>query len=281
MSVKYTKDPVILELYARLRDLCAASERGELTASPFLTPREAMYAKSYLEPRLREGSACFAGGYAHAERVRALILPDYAAGFVSSEDMASDPVAALTSVGLCELAEGIARYVSVLSVKGSGYRTLTHRDYLGSVLGLGLERDVIGDILVVNEHSAYLVCKGEISDFLAANLTHVASDTVKTERLSPGVPLLVEKRRQPVHDTVASPRLDCVVAALGNLSRDKAQTAVSSGLVELNYEVCEACDAMVESPCILSIRGIGKFEVIAIGGETRKGRLRLAAEKYI
>ena len=273
-------DDAIRALYARLDDLARAAERGELVATDFLTPRERKYAEGYLSSRICEGTACVTGGYGGAERVRAVLLPDYVAGLVP--DCGGDGMEdALRAAGLDELADGVRDIAVALKIVGSGYRELTHRDYLGSVLGLGLERDAVGDIQVVDGHTAYLVAKGEIADFLLQNLTKVATDTVRVTSLADGETVPICRRTQAINDTVASERLDCVVAALANLSRDKAQTAVRSGLVELDYEPVEDCDEIVTTPAVISIRGIGKFNVVAFDGETRKGRVRLRAEKYI
>lgn len=285
--MKYTNAPEILALYARLEDLIALAERGEMAVTAFLSPREVLYAASCCEARLREGTACFVGGFRGSrdgllpERRRLVLLPDYVAGMVSPEALADHPAAALYEAGLDDLGVQVTEAVCLLSLKGSGFYRLTHRDYLGSVLGLGLERDVLGDIFVTDEHDAILACKGEIAPFLLEHLTHVAGDTVRVERLSDGLAPELQRKSVPVHDTVASARLDCVVAALTNLSREKAQAAVKSGLVELNYEVVEACDCTVEPPCVLSVRGVGKFSVLSFDGETKKGRLRLSAERYV
>ena len=282
MSVKYSHDPEILALYARLSDLETRADGGELGVTPFLTPREVIYAKSYLSSRMRDGLAFFVGGYPQAERQRAVILPSYTEGLLppcDGEDARLDR--RLDEAGFDSLATEVRGLVIPLCVKGSGYRVLSHRDYLGSTLGLGLARDVLGDILVLDEHCAYLLCKGEILPFLTGHLTHVGSDPVKVTPLSPDTQLDVQKATRPIRDTVASPRLDCVVAALCNLSREKAQSAVRSGLVEVDYEVAESCDLALTTPCVLSVRGVGKFCVLAFDGETRKGRLRLVAEKYV
>ena len=273
-------DDAIRALYARLDDLARAAARGELVVTDFLTPRERKYATAYLSSRNSEGTACMRGGYDGAERVRAVLLPDYVAGLVPADD-GEDVEDALRVAGFSELADGVRDTTAALKITGSGYRELTHRDYLGSVLGLGLERDAVGDIQVADEHTAYLIAKGEIAEFLLQNLTKVASDTVKVTLLSGGEVVPICRRTQAISDTVASERLDCVVAALANLSRDKAQTAVRSGLVEMDYETAEDCDEIVTPPCVISIRGIGKFHVTAFDGETRKGRVKLRAEKYI
>lgn len=279
---KFTSDPHILALYARLGDLIALSERGEVAFTPFLSPREAMYAQSYLSSYIEDGLACLWGGYTAAERVRAIILPAYIEGMISlASPVDASPCQKLLDAGFDELALEVSGLVATLSLAGSGFRDLTHRDYLGSVLGLGLERDVIGDILVLDTSHAYLFCKGEMVPFLQENLTHVANDPVRISILDPHTPISYQKTTKAIRDTVASPRLDCVVAALCNLSRERAQSTIRQGLVELNYEACESCDENLTPPCVLSVRGTGKFRVLSFDGETRKGRLRMVAEKYV
>ncbi len=275
------RDEDIRLLLARLDDLCQRGARGEAAVSPFLTPREAKYARVHLSSRIGAGTAVLWGGYPEAERVRAFILPDYTEGLTDAGVLLSDPVAALREAGLDEPADTLRSAVCPMLVRGSGFRELTHRDYLGSVLGLGLERDAVGDIVLPDPHTAILLTDSRVGDFLTTSLEKVASDTVKVSRLPEGTALQAVRRLQPVSDTVASERLDCVVAALCNLSREKAQTAVRSGLVELDYELCEACDTTVEAPAVISVRGFGKFAVHAFDGTTRKGRIRLVAGKYV
>ena len=268
-------------LLSRLDDLCRCGERGETAVSAYLTPREAKYAAAHLSARLRAGTALLWGGYAGAERVRVMVLPDYTEGLTDPQALADDPVSALCEAGLGDQADTLRGAVCALCIKGSGFCELSHRDYLGAVLGLGLERDAVGDILVPDPHTAYLVTSALTADFLLTGLTKVATDTVKTALLPEGAVLCSARRMSPITDTVASERLDCVVAALCNLSREKAQMAVKSGLCELDYEPCEACDATVEAPATVTVRGYGKFVVHAFDGVTRKGRIRLVAGKYM
>ena len=281
MSGYAMQDETIRHLLSRLDDLCDRGARGEAAVSPYLTPREAKYARIHLSARLRNGTAVLWGGYPEAERVRVFILPDYTEGLVDPEALSSHPVAALAEAGLDDLVETLREAVCPVSVKGSGFRDLTHRDYLGSILGLGLERDVVGDILIPDAHTAILFTDTRVGGFLKTSLEKVATDTVKVCRVPEGTALAGTRRLQPISDTVASERLDCVVAALCNLSREKAQMTVRSGLCELDYEAVEDCSATVIAPAVISVRGYGKFAVHAFDGTTRKGRVRLVAGKYI
>ena len=281
MSGYAMQDETIRLLLSRLDDLCDRGARGEAAVSPYLTPREAKYARIHLSARIRGGTAVLWGGFPEAERVRVFVLPDYTEGLADPEALAVHPVAALAEAGLEDLADFLREAVRPICVKGSGFRELTHRDYLGSVLGLGLERDAIGDILISDTHNAILLTDARVGDFLMTALTKVATDTVKVSRLPEGTSLAGTRRLQPISDTVASERLDCVVAALCNLSREKAQMAVRSGLCELDYEAVEDCSATVVAPAVISVRGYGKFAVHAFDGTTRKGRVRLMAGKYV
>ena len=277
----HIQDEDVRLLLSRLDDLIQKSGRGEAAVSPYLTPREAKYARAHLSARVSAGTAVLWGGYPTAERVRVVILPDYTEGLVDPAALMADPVAALCSAGLDDLADTLRDAVCPMLVKGSGFRELSHRDYLGSVLGLGLERDAIGDILIPDAHSAILLTDSRVGNFLTTQMEKVATDTVRVSRLPEGTSLGGTRRLQPLNDTVASERLDCVVAALCNLSREKAQMAVRSGIVELDYEAVEDCSATVDAPAVISVRGYGKFAVHAFDGTTRKGRIRLVAGKYI
>ena len=177
MNYAAVQDETIRLLLSRVDDLCNRGERGEAAVTPYLTPREAKYARARLSARLSAGTALLWGGYAEAERVRALILPDYVEGLVDPDSLASDPVSALAGAGLEDLADTLRNAVRPILVKGSGFRELTHRDYLGSVLGLGLERDAVGDILIPDAHSAILFTDARVGDFLGAMLEKVATDT--------------------------------------------------------------------------------------------------------
>lgn len=257
-------------LFARLDDLAARSAKGEVAISPFLSPRERHFAEGYLSKKgIRAASF---GGYADAERRRLYLLPDY----IELEDEEN------LSAVLCDF--GFASEISALRVRGSGYRALSHRDFLGSLLGLGLSRSVLGDILPCGEEQreAIVLCESGIVPFLEAHLERVGNDKVTLsfvteEELRTVCP---ERRMTPISDTVASARLDCVVAALCRLSREKARECVERELVELAFEKETRPDRTVEAPAILSVRGIGRYRVLSLEEKTKKGRLRLLAEKY-
>ena len=273
MSDKNEQDLLLL---ARLGDAVEKSRRGSVAVLPFLTPRDRRRAEAELRRMGAWDAAWFFGGYAEAERACLFLVPEYLLGMIDSPLSQCDTDAVKVLV-----AEELENAVCAVRIKGSGYRTLSHRDYLGSVLGLGIERDAIGDIAVQNSHEAVLFCGRTLSDFLIGSLSKVGTDTVKCslyeidERFTDG------RSYRPISDTIASPRLDCVVAALTNLSRDDAQRSIRQGLVEVDFEEEIRVDRLLTPPMTVSVRGFGRYILRAFDGETRKGRLRLRADQLV
>ena len=249
-------------LYAQLRDMMQRAERGMWSCSHFLSPREARLSSDYVRRMGADVCCALEGGYPDAERVRLFVLPD----FMSEPEY----LAPLAEEKLC-----------LLRISGGGFCTLTHRDYLGALLALGIERHVLGDVCVLDERSSLLVCDADISSYICAELTRVGKDGVKITRLPWGTPIELPERYKQVSDTVASARFDCVAAALAGLSREKAQMLIRAGECTVDYEPCDKCDKIIDPPCVISLRGYGKFRIDDLSTQTKKGRLRLIARKYI
>lgn len=261
-------------LEARIEDYLTQAERGTVAVSPFLSPGERRRAERYLSQRGERNRAVFWGGYGDAERTCLFLLPDF---YGELSDLCPEGDAALASFLDGASEDG----VSAIRVTGSGYRTLSHRDYLGSLLGLGLERDAVGDIAVQNEREAVVFCKKHLKSFLVETLEKVASDTVRCREYVIDEHFTDGRRYRPISDTVASARVDCVVASLTNLSREDAQSAVRGGLVEVDFEQEARVDLLLEPPVTVSVRGYGRYVLRSFDGETKKGRLRLRADQLI
>lgn len=259
--------------FARLDELCDRAVQGAVVSTDFLTPLMARRAQQHLQRCGQWERARLWGGYAAAERVCLFLFPDYALPYLSD---ATDVPDVLTQLGEDDP-------LALLCVRGSGYRTLSHRDYLGSLLGLGLERDVLGDILVDATDTAFavVICQRRMLPFLIDQLDKVANDRVRVSAIDTLPAGMGERHFTELHDTVASPRLDGIVAALCHLSREAAQTAVRDGRVEVNYEVELRVDHTIEPTDVITVRGCGKFILQDIGTPTRKGRLRLVAVRYV
>lgn len=177
-----------------------------------------------------------------------------------------------------EASEGL---LAVLRVsKPAISRELSHRDYLGSMLGLGIDRSVTGDILVRND-GADIIIVPEIADFLLEEYIQVGRTHVSRE-LKPLSELIIpEVRTQMIKDTVPSARLDSVIASAFKLSRSKASEAIRGGIVSVDHIECLKPDARVEEGSILVLKGKGKALLKEIGGESKKGRIWVILEKYL
>ncbi len=258
-------------LASRAEDYLRTADRGELVCGNFLTPSEAAYVAVCMKELGAQDRFFLFGGYKEAERMRLFVLPS----FLSDIDGESKEKAR------AYFPDDLSNSIKAVKIQGSGYRTLSHRDYLGSLLALGIERTSLGDIAVLDDHSAVLFCTDKIFDFLLASIDRVASDKVTASEYANISELEVKREYLPISDTVASNRLDCIIGALTNLSREKAQTAIKSGLCEVNYLPEDRCDLSLSIPSTISVRGYGKYDVLSFDGETKKGRLRMTARKYV
>lgn len=158
-------------------------------------------------------------------------------------------------------------------------RELTHRDYLGSMLGLGIDRSVTGDILV-REDGADIIVLPDIADFLAREYEQVGRVHVKAEKTRLSELIIPEQKTRIIRDTVPSARLDNIISAAFKLSRTKAAEAIRGGIVSVDHIECLKPDAKVEEGSSLVLRGKGKAVLKEIGGESKKGRSWIVIEKY-
>ena len=255
--------------YAKLDDLEKRARGGVVCHSSFMTPSESYKAEKYFEAKGNRDKICFFGGYFAAQRKQIFLLPEYIS--LSADE-----------VNIFDMIEAdFDESITSLKITGSGFRSLSHRDYLGSVLALGIEREKLGDICILDDKSAIVFCSSEVVDFLLFELSTIGNDKVKVEKITVDKNMESMQRYQGFTDTVASERLDCVVASLFNLSREKAQNLIKGGFVEFNHEPALKSDARVDKGDIISARGYGKFIIRDISQATKKGRLRLFADKYI
>lgn len=262
-------------LLSHVDDLRRRAAGGIIVSTSFLTMREQIEIDRHIGSAGKRNT-CFWGGYTGSERKMLFCLPDYIS------DSLDVPARSLQREELVPwLGESWEESMAVLCVKGSGYRELDHRSYLGSLLSLGIERAVLGDIVVQSPHDALVVCERKIADYLLTSWKTVGADTVKVSAVTLPDDFCVERKFETIHDTIASDRLDCVLAALTNLSREKAQGMIRAGLVDVDFITEQRTDRSVPEGAMLSVRGYGRYEVVGTDGVTRKGRLRLIAKKFI
>ncbi|MBM7855244.1 photosystem II S4 domain protein [Desulfohalotomaculum tongense] len=197
------------------------------------------------------------GGYPDAERTRVIIYPDY----MLPEQLDSQ-LAFLVVEGNCKMAG------------------VTHRDYLGSLTGLGLKRDRLGDI-IVGEKGAQLVVDAGVAPYIRANLTKVGRVKVNVREITREQLQLPAPKIKVINATVASMRLDAVAAAGYGTSRSKLVREIKAERLNINWCPCSNPSAPVKEGDMLSLRGRGRVKVAAVKGSTKKGRIALVLHKYL
>ncbi|MCR5283319.1 MAG: hypothetical protein K6E18_08105 [Lachnospiraceae bacterium] len=155
---------------------------------------------------------------------------------------------------------------------------LTHRDYLGSILGLGLERTKIGDIYI-KDHQACVFVNESVESYILTNLMYVGRTKVKTARLS----VLPESLKPVLSERsvlVSSNRIDSVIAKLYGLSRDEALRLVKNGQVFIGGRQINKNAANLQPGQIISVRGHGRFVFDGEGSKSRKDKLYVNLRVY-
>jgi len=256
----YSAKPELRLTLARLLDQSSVAEgRGIPTHSAFLTPEERAEAERLLA-RLSPQKHLFSGGFSAAERQLCAFLPDW----MDEEDWICDedcPVCAL-SITVPPMAE------------------LSHRDYLGSLMALGISREKFGDILQTDD-GAQLILLRELLPMVESQWEKVGRYPLTLCRLSLDEISPKEAMRKAVRDTVSSLRLDSVVASGFSLSRARAAELIEQGRVLRNHYPCEKPDQAVLEGDVFSCRGMGKFVLQRAEGKSKKGRILLEIERYV
>lgn len=265
------RDEGLCLIRARAADCAKRSEAGGLYVFPFTSPAEAEYLRRGLAEQGIGHRAVFFGGFEGAERCEVFVLPSY------TDNFDGDAREKLETYFDDEVRESIC----AVKITGSGFSTLTHRDYLGSILSLGLDRSVLGDIVVTDSSHAIAVCTGRIVEFLLQNLCRVAGDAVSVEVISDLRSIQLNPEFKRISATVASDRLDCIVSALTGLSRERAQALIEGELCRINHITEKRREYPVKAQSIISVQGYGKYILREYEGSTKKGRIRISADKFI
>ncbi len=257
-------------------DLAYRAIDSDVCASAFLNVREQNLVKTALES---DGSFCFTffGGYPDFERGILMCFPEYMSytNFMASGYISPD------GDNYHEISNLSGDFISLLKISCSSFTSLTHRDYMGALLSLGIERSSIGDISVSGDHEAYVFVLSKISDFVSNELKSVGRTPVKVSIRNISEAVKIKQNLRPFDTVSTSLRLDCVVSSVTGISRDKSKSMISSGLVEHNYLARPKTDADVSASDIISVRGYGKYRILSTDTKTTKGKYRLKVAKYI
>jgi RNA-binding protein YlmH len=247
--------PEAEEMAVRLLDLAESVEKGRSFAvGPFMSPYAAQVA-STIAAHMKTVTARAWGGYHEAERIKiAFVRLDY---------------------------EGPVDFgMSLLSVSWDGrYRLIGHRDVLGPLMGLGIERDVLGDILMQGPGAQIIVDKPMVP-WLMQNFTRVAMVPVHIEEIPMEEVKPPVRKAKEIRATVASLRLDAVGAAGFGISRSKMASAINGERVQVNWQDARGPAQEVAPGDVISFRGRGRIEIKEITGKSRKGRTGVLIERY-
>lgn len=162
----------------------------------------------------------------------------------------------------------------------SNIGSATHRDVLGSVLGLGIKREMIGDIYFDGD-SAVIMCEKTSADYILYNLRTVGRQKVEVSVCPEDRTYSLKHEFEMMRVVVSSGRLDALVAAVCRMSRSEASRQIAAENVNVNFKTENNPDKKIVEGDIISVRHQGRFAVENSPGETRKGRIILEIKKYI
>lgn len=254
---KIARTPEDRLLLAKLWDRIHTGMSRNIPASTrFLSPRELEMARYLFGTP--EGLYAF-GGYGEAERKMLIYLPDY---------LPEETLYGADSPCVCLRAQ---------FYQGD---SPTHRDFLGALMGCGIQRETVGDILVDKGSCDFFVTE-EIApyilqNFLSAGRTHLQLQRIALEDANIPTPEIRELR-----DTIPSARLDCVISAGFRIGRSLAAQYIAAGKAAVDGLPCEKADKTVPEGASISVRGLGKIRLAQIGGRTKKDRISVVIHRYV
>ncbi|MFD2371086.1 RNA-binding protein [Brevibacillus sp. GCM10020057] len=233
-----------------LEMLTQVERKQAMRLTDFLDPRQLFIFRS-LSSQVHDVCISAHGGYDGAERVRAILHPEYMT--VDPEDY---------------------RLALLRIHADQRFHVFEHRDVMGALLNAGMKREKFGDMLTDAEGS-YAVVAEEVADYICMQVTQIHRTSVQFERVaweafSPPAPRFAEKTI-----TVPSPRLDAVIGEVHHLSRAKAVVPIRAGKVKVNWKIVEDPAHALQAGDMVSLAGFGRFKVLEIMGPTRSGRLRM------
>ena len=252
---KLARDGEERRLLARVWDKLESARRGSPAHTFFLSvpQQEAALRLIAAEGHPRH---LFSGGWGGAERKVCAFLPDW-----QEEEHWEAPFTALR----CRWRSG---------------EKLTHRDFLGAILGQGIDREKVGDLLV-GEGTCDLLVFRELCPYLLQNFSEAGRARLQVEEVPLSALSAPEVQVKTIHDTVNTLRLDAVMASGVSLGRSKAAGLITGGRVELNHRPCLKPDRPVAQGDVITCRGLGKCVAAEVGGLSKKGRVILTLERYI
>ncbi len=254
---KIARTPEDKLLLAKVWDKINSGLQKNIPASTgFLALRELDMTR-YLFGNL-EGLHAF-GGFTGAERQMLVYLPDYLDADCLTDD--DSPVVCLRAT----FYDG---------------DTLSHRDFLGALMGAGIARETLGDICVGKGYCDFFVTR-TIAPYILQNFTGAGHTRVHLEQIPLADVAVPEPETKQLRDTLASLRLDSVISAGFRIGRSQAAQLVLSGKAAIDGLPCEKPDKPVAEGMKISVRGLGKIKLAAVNGQTKKGRISVVIDRYV
>ena len=218
--------------------------------SEFLNPFEIENAKAILNST-SDLKYTVDGGYKESERKVVFIYPFY----MEYED--------------------IDETLRFIQIEGNfKFKSISHKDYLGSLLSLGIKREKIGDI-IIHENFCQVIVSNDICDFILMNIEKVSNNNVKLKEISREEIVYSSPKCKDVSFTVTSSRIDCVISGLYNISRQESSKLINNEKVQVNYEKITSASKEIKSESLISVRGKGRAQIISIGDLTKKNKIKV------
>ena len=193
------------------------------------------------------------GGYKNAERQLIYIFPYY----IEEDNLESD--------------------LRVIQIEGNfKFKSISHRDYLGALLNLGIKREKIGDILI-HDNFCQVVVSEDICDFIIINLDKVSRNKVKVKEITVKDIIQSEQNFKEISFTVSSLRVDSIISGVYNLSRNESVKLIKCERVNVDYEKITSPSREIKSNSLISVRGYGRT-IVEVGDLTKKGRTKVKAK---
>lgn len=254
---KIAKSPEDRVLLAKVWDKIDTGIRKNIPANTcFLSLRE-LDMTNYLFGQL-DGLSAF-GGYPDAERKMLVYLPDY---------LDEDSLYEEDSPVVC--------------LRASFYEgdTPSHRDFLGALMGAGIAREVVGDICVGKGYCDFFVTS-EIAPYVEQNFSSAGRTKLRLQRILLTEAAIPEPETKEIRDTVPSLRLDSIISSGFRVGRSAAAGYITAGKAAIDGLPCEKPDKLVSEGAKISVRGLGKIQLVNVGGQTKKGRISITINRYI
>ena len=245
------EDKILCLHISDMISLC--EKRHNKLFSDFLNERQMSLALSVLKEH-GVSSYLFWGGYENADHTMLCVYPEY-----DSADKSEFPF-------------------KRLNLKYRKTDKLTHRDFLGSLMALGIEREAVGDI-VVGEGLTSVFVKSELASYVEMQITKIGRVGVSFTDLEENLDAVSQEYEEKEH-TVSSLRADSVVSAVTGLSRSKSRDLIETGLTAVNFEIITSADKKISDNDRISVRGYGKYIIISDGSMSRKGKYRITVKRY-